>query len=122
VLRGTYSAPRFSPDNRLIVASTFGGWASSLLVVPAAGGAPRRIAADFYSAYSPVWSPDGKTILFAGSRNQSAELDWWAAPLDGGPVVNTGAAKVIKPDNPFNMFPMDWLDNYILYSTETFGA
>jgi serine/threonine protein kinase/Tol biopolymer transport system component len=117
VLRGTLSQPRFSPDGQWIAACTVGGHASKLLIVPTAGGSARRVAADFYRPGAAVWSPDGKKILFAGSRDQGGEVDWWVAPLDGGPIVKTGAAKVIKPDNPFSMAPLDWLDDYVLYST-----
>jgi len=117
VLRGNLLRPRFSPDGQWIAADTGGSYASKLLVVPAAGGSARRIAADFYDPASAVWSPDGKKILFSGSREQGGETDWWVAPLDGGPIVKTGAFKVIRPDNIFYAVPLDWLDDYILYST-----
>ena len=118
VLRGGFlGRPRFSPDGQWIAADTAGFYASKVLVVPAAGGSARRIAADFYSPAVPIWSPDGKKILFAGSRDQGGELDWWVAPLDGGPIVKTGAAKVIQADSLVNGAPLDWLDDYILYST-----
>jgi hypothetical protein len=37
---------------------------------------------------APVWSPDGKYIIFNGRRSDDpASLDWWVAPVSGGPAV-----------------------------------
>jgi dipeptidyl aminopeptidase/acylaminoacyl peptidase len=84
--------------------------------VPATGGSARRIAADFYSPGDPIWSPDGKKVLFIGRKDQGDEFDWWVAPLDGGPIVKTGAAKVIHADDTATVVPLEWLDDYVLYS------
>ena len=56
---------------------TYGG---DLWVVPALGGAARRLAPD---ANSPTWRPDGKGILYiSGPENRRAILE---VPPDGGP-------------------------------------
>jgi serine/threonine protein kinase len=118
VLRGNLMGPRFSPDGQWIVVNTYGvSMPTSLFVVPTAGGSARRIAADFYSPSSAIWSPDSKNILFSGSRDQGRDIDWWVAPLDGGPILKTGAAKVIRLDSQPYMPPLDWLDDYVFYST-----
>jgi hypothetical protein len=47
----------------------------TLAVVPAAGGEPRQLAAEFASARHPVWSPGGRQLLFigeSGSRGDGA--------------------------------------------------
>jgi Tol biopolymer transport system component len=94
--------PRFSPDGSRIAywSGQFRGnagavsGASSVYVVALSGGAPVRVLPDFQVANDPVWAPDGRSLLLTGRReltSQRAEsLDWWLAPLDGGPPVKTG--------------------------------
>ena len=63
-------SPQFSPDGEWI-AYYFGGAFLSLgkmYVVPMGGGPPRPIQPEFYDARYPVWSPDGKHLLFLGRR------------------------------------------------------
>jgi eukaryotic-like serine/threonine-protein kinase len=63
---------------------TFGG---DLWVIPALGGAARRLASD---ANAPVWRPDGKSILFiSGAENARSILE---VPAGGGEV-----REVLKP-------------------------
>ncbi len=118
LLRGRFSGPGFSPDGLSIATSAPGGFQASLLVMPAAGGSPRRLAEAFYAASSPVWSPDGKRILFRGQVEMGGELDWWVVPVDGGPPVRTGAATVLRGQGVGGLpEPAEWLGNRILYST-----
>jgi eukaryotic-like serine/threonine-protein kinase len=86
--------PRFSPNGRWIAYWTgpeVTGDAlavihSAIFVIPAAGGKPRRLAAEFSDAGHPVWSPDSASLLFAGHRNAAdSEMSFWMAPLDGAP-------------------------------------
>ena len=120
--------PRFSPDGNWIV-YWVGRVRTSLgqridqevFVVPAAGGIPRRIQPDFLTARYPVWSPDGKYLLFAGWRDGNAppeeSFDWWVTPLDGGPAVKTGAAGVLRRAGlaPY-LTPGVWTDNKVVLS------
>ena len=85
-------APRFSPNGRWIaywMGPEIRGDAqavihSAIFVVPAAGGTPRRMAAEFSDAGHPVWSPDSASLLFVGHRNTGGpEYSFWTASLDG---------------------------------------
>jgi Tol biopolymer transport system component len=66
-----------SPDGKLLAMDLQG----SIWVVPATGGAARRITDLFNDARQPVWSPDGKTIAFFGYRDGGYDL--WAVSPDG---------------------------------------
>jgi TolB protein len=55
------------------------GW-----VVPITGGEPRRIN-EIGPSYMHGWSPDGKYLVFCGSRNK--EYDVYRIPAKGGPEV-----------------------------------
>ncbi|HEY2433267.1 MAG TPA: hypothetical protein VGI12_11395 [Vicinamibacterales bacterium] len=56
---------------------------SSVYVVPAAGGTPKRITPNTPS-YMHSWSPDGKTLVYTGGRGKDApEFDIFAMNPDG---------------------------------------
>lgn len=69
-------------------------------MVAATGGSPRQIQPEFAVTRFPVWSPDGKHILFLGDRDRRTvtadRWDWWVAPLDAGSVVRTGALAALR--------------------------
>jgi len=92
--------PRFSPDGSQI-AYTVGeqqlSAAGKSFMVPSEGGQSRQIQPDFFSALDPIWSPDGRHILFTGSQDgRQPGFDWWVASLDGGPPIRTGAAGILR--------------------------
>jgi Tol biopolymer transport system component len=79
---------------------------SAIYVVDVADGRPRRIAEDFTVARNPVWSPDGRAILFAGNREPVevwGRIDWWTASLDGG-LDRIG--RPLSPEQP--AVPLAW--------------
>jgi serine/threonine protein kinase len=97
--------PHFSPDGQRVVYwvgdKDLGVASGQLYIVSPSGGTPVRIASDFIDARLPVWSSDGKLILFAGCRTSGQPLpacsDWWATTPDGRSIWNTGAlAKLAK--------------------------
>jgi Tol biopolymer transport system component len=55
---------------------------TDLFVVPARGGAARRLTFDDVGAADPVWTPDGSTIYFSSQRSGSLTL--WRIPAAGG--------------------------------------
>ncbi|MGH9371589.1 MAG: protein kinase domain-containing protein, partial [Vicinamibacterales bacterium] len=92
-------SPRFSPDGKWIaylVAEKGGG---RIYVAPAAGGPATPVAAGFYRAQAPVWSPDGRSLLFWGQRQRDAEaednVDWYVAAIPNGSPVPTAARRVL---------------------------
>src|ERR1035441_4387594 len=65
--------PKFSPEGSQVaywvgdpeIALPIAG-TGAVFVVPAAGGAPRRVGANFTAARHPIWSRDGKHLLLIG--------------------------------------------------------
>ena len=77
VSEGTSMAVAVSPDGQTLAMDLQG----SIWVLPAAGGAAKRITDLFNDARQPVWSPDGKTIAFFAYRDGGYDL--WAISPDG---------------------------------------
>jgi Tol biopolymer transport system component/DNA-binding winged helix-turn-helix (wHTH) protein len=103
--------PKFSPDGNWIAywvgRETGDGTgffmvpgAGKTYVVSATGGTPREIRPEFAATGYPIWTPDGRHILFLGNRlpNEYNEgtVDWWVTDLDTRAVVGTGAAAAFK--------------------------
>jgi Tol biopolymer transport system component len=87
--------PRFSPDGTQIAYTVGQPGAGKIYVMPAAGGQPKQLFGDFDAAAYPVWSPDGKQLLFLGNRGQGV-IDWWAGSLDGTVPVKTEAYAALR--------------------------
>jgi serine/threonine protein kinase len=103
--------PRYSPKGDWLVYWT--GFSTGdptapnsnrVFIVPARGGVPKQLAAQFESALFPVWSPDGKHVLFIGARGSESSAgktvtganrpadraDWWVIDIATGEAVKTG--------------------------------
>ena len=66
-----------SPDGQTLAIDLQGG----IWVVPARGGAAKRITDEFSDARQPAWSPDGRTIAFFAYREGGYDI--WAVNPDG---------------------------------------
>lgn len=129
--------PRFSPDGSRIAywVGNIGGdpsvpGTSKMYVVETSTAAPastpRQIAADFTAVRYPVWSPDGKALLFWGIRSSKEGIvaggDWWVAPLDGSPPLQTGADAAFnqlglrRPPGWYMIAPAEWVADRVLFS------
>lgn len=77
----------FSPDGKSVAFVRFADEShGAVWVVPAAGGEARRLTSDDFGASYPRWSPDGRSILFAGRSMDAASADsvLWVVPAAGG--------------------------------------
>lgn len=77
VSEGTSMSAAISPDGRTIATDMQG----SIWVMPAGGGAMKRITDVFNDARQPRWSPDGRTIVFFAYRDGGYDI--WAIDPDG---------------------------------------
>ena len=69
--------PAPSPDGSTIAFS----WQGDLWIVPADGGAARRITAHPADERHPIWSKDGTAIAFSSNRHGNADI--FIMPSDG---------------------------------------
>ena len=78
----------------------------------------------FASARFPVWSSDGKRILFLGAREQQDvgnSQDWWITSRNADPAVKTGAADVLQRQGisgpaGFAASPTDSIGDQVFFS------
>ena len=93
-----------SPDGEQI-AFTYKG---NIYIVDTDGGLARQITTNPAYDTDPLWSPDGKTIVFASYRNKSKDI--YKIPAEGG-------APVRLTSHPGNETPMTVLeDGNIIFS------
>lgn len=99
---GPGSAPRWSPDGRTIALSlttlkrpvNFRYPGTALHVMPAAGGAPRRITPWALGAGSPDWSPDGTRIVFQSTVGHAPSI--YVVGADGRGLTRLLASSVAR--------------------------
>jgi len=86
----------FSPDGRYIVYDPSGGVNSShdILLLSSAGGEETPLIQHPADDWSPVWTPDGKKVVFASDRTGTTGL-WAIGVADGKPQ---GPPELVKPD------------------------
>jgi dipeptidyl aminopeptidase/acylaminoacyl peptidase len=106
--RGEYDHddPSFSPDGAEIAFASdrhrdrddrqFRG---DIWVIPVGGGRPRRLSSGRGWAGFPVFSPDGKTVAFAGQDNDRWDADAhpFAVPADGSAPAERVAPELDRP-------------------------
>jgi len=98
----TYTLPQgpaFSPDgSRIAYFRAELGPNGDFWVIPSAGGTPGRLTSDMREGGWPVWTRDGRAIVFSSARAGSRTL--WQIPAAGGEPIplTTGAGDDDQPD------------------------
>jgi Tol biopolymer transport system component len=120
--------PKFSPDGSLISFITIPASLErnqvKMFLVASKGGQPTPFHPGFCSYFfsqgaSPIWSPDGKYLLFRGRRvDDPASKDWWVTPVDGGEPVRTHAIKNLALTSPVQ-WPTAWSRNHVYFISGT---
>jgi Tol biopolymer transport system component len=123
--------PRFSPDGSQIAYWTgdpakVDPSGNRVFVVPSNGGTSQALQTGLAGARYPIWTPDGKHLLFEGIQNASASpaltSDWWVVPLDGGATVKTGAFDALRRQGlTAYMGPGDWAGEGLMFSAANIG-
>jgi Tol biopolymer transport system component/predicted Ser/Thr protein kinase len=121
-------APKFSPDGRFIAYVVFPPSLEAHLLkyclISPKGGEPRLLMDDFIpemfvQGATPVWSPDGKHLIFRGRRlDDPQSRDYWVVPADGGEPVRTHAVKNIDIGPAVN-YPVGWEGNHVYFAAGT---
>jgi serine/threonine protein kinase len=119
--------PRFSPDGGSIVY-----WSGDDKQTVASGriywlnlaeGAPVQLATRFADARNPIWSSDGRHILFTGCPGREGPFpgcsDWWVTDTQGSAPRTTGAGAIL---NARRIKPSDvlggWYGDTVLFSAQ----
>jgi serine/threonine protein kinase/Tol biopolymer transport system component len=97
----TINDPAFSPDGRLVAFAAAGGSpaGSDIWLLEWANGNRRRLTLDSSHEYNPVWSPDGKRLVFASDRQGGMNL--YQKDLA------TGRESLLL-ESDAEMYPTDW--------------
>ena len=97
VIRGAQAAfsshPRVSPEGGRIVVQSTSPQGTDLWIFDLAGGAPIQLTTSG-NAVQPVWTPDGKRIVFVVTGSGGALELWWI-PADG----SAPAEKLLRGDD-----------------------
>ncbi len=120
------SQPSFSPDGRWVAYSN-GGTAglfadSKVFVMPAGGGAAKRIAADIPRTSLPIWSPDGRHLLVLGAATtaNSASVEFWLASPEGGVSAKTGLVSLLRERRvPLPSEGVDWIGEALYFGSDS---
>ena len=117
---GVHRYPSFSPDGNHV---TF-AWSrpnqdtASIYVQQIDAGPPLRLTTDASDDYSPVWSPDGRSIAFL-RHSEGGSSDLLLIPPLGGPERKLGA---VRPQGHFLPVSLAWCpDSACIVVTDSTG-
>ena len=81
--------PKFSPDGQTLAFTANYDGSRNIYILPVQGGVPFRLTEHGYSDRVVDWTPDGKNILFASSRESGKARfnQFYTIPYKGGPAT-----------------------------------
>jgi Tol biopolymer transport system component/DNA-binding winged helix-turn-helix (wHTH) protein len=86
--------PAFSPDGKQLAFIRMNSDLGDIFIMPANGGAPRRLTFDHASMPTPpAWTRDGRSIVFSSTRSSVPTL--WRVPVSGGSPVQVPQVGVV---------------------------
>jgi serine/threonine protein kinase len=106
--------PKFSPDGQWVAywtgrpVTSLRVQGSKTFVVRSTGGTPIPVAPELDTASFPVWSPDGKRLLFRAG-DVFDQHTWRMAPVQGGPSREVANAAFWETHGLRNCTPVAWL-------------
>jgi serine/threonine-protein kinase len=100
---GSMRSPRFSPDGRTIAFEVQSSDGHDIYTFDLVTNARTQITFEEDND-DPVWSPDGKRILFNNEGESGDAEDLWVKPAD-----NSGPAELVL-SRPGNQWPVAWLE------------
>ena len=115
--------PKFSPDGSKIAYWTglekpfpLRAGNGKSFILDLATMTTRQVRPDFAAAVHPVWSPDGKQILFMGIRDPGEIVtNWWITPLEGGTALLCPASASSGP----LLDPFVWRGDRVYFKSAT---
>jgi Tol biopolymer transport system component len=88
-------SPAVAPDGRTVAFIRSSGGASDLHIVPATGGASRRVTFDEADITGVTWASGGRALVYSSDRAGGYSL--WRVPVEGGtPELMAGGAARLK--------------------------
>ncbi|MES1227741.1 MAG: hypothetical protein ABUL72_03665, partial [Armatimonadota bacterium] len=102
--------PALSPDGSTLAFS----WQGDIWTVPSQGGMARRLTVHPAADESPVWTPDGKQIVFASNRTGNSDLYVMGADGDGFKRITWTTGTTL----PYSVSPDG---RYVYGNTNSFG-
>jgi dipeptidyl aminopeptidase/acylaminoacyl peptidase len=98
--RRVFYHPAWSPDGKEIVISTNFTGRFNLWKVNATGGWPIQLVQSEDSQSNPLWSRDGKWIVYQQDVGGHEVYDIYAVPSGGGQPINLSNTPHVSEDNP----------------------
>jgi Tol biopolymer transport system component/predicted Ser/Thr protein kinase len=94
-----YFAPRLSPDGRLMAVSTGGLLASDLYVWDILRGSRTQLTFNAQTNLNPVWTPDGKHLIFSSHTSTLYTMWWIRADGAGQPAKLLESPLALNPNS-----------------------
>ena len=109
--------PRISPDGHKVALTKYGGPNPDVWIFDTANGLRTRVSTEA-AGTTPVWSPDGKNIVYMAIPENTSKARLAVRPADG-----SGDLRLLYQEEQWQS-PSDWSPDgkYILYSRGEPGA